>query len=74
MLRIERTSRSGDVAIRFRAKRRWVSPLFLQALALALAFHLLPLLLFKIQPIYLDTTETPLPPVYVDTDLGEESP
>lgn len=73
MLQIERTSRKGDLTIRFRPKRRWISPLFLQALGLAFAFHLLPMILFRVQPFYDETAEMPLPPIYVDTDLGEEN-
>jgi hypothetical protein len=69
MLRLKKSSDGAQIHLSFRERDRFFSVLFLQALALALGFHLLGFLIFHVQPFKF-TSSFRFPPVSVLTDVG----
>lgn len=70
MLKLERVRQ--DFIIRIRERDRLLTPLFWQALGMALAVHIGAFLIFHIQPFKADSSFI-FPPVYLDTQ-GKQTP
>ncbi len=65
MLKLERIDNTQKIAIRIQHKERFLNRIFLIALAVALALHLLPLTLFTVTPFRLNYIHQDLPPATV---------
>lgn len=70
MLKLEKNS--AEIHISFREKEKFFNSLFLKALAAALFFHFIFLLVFQIQPFKTDSTFL-FPPVKVETEFASEA-
>lgn len=70
MLQLEKISKTREVNISLRNKTPLLNSTFLQALAIAIAFHLVGAFVFQIKPFFVSKVDMIFPPVIVNTDLS----
>lgn len=68
MLKLEKVSRNNQLNVIVRDKEHFLSRPLLIAFSIAISFHLLLLIIFKITPFALHLNQTIFPPVQVETD------
>jgi hypothetical protein len=69
MLKLERKSKSRDVSVTMRERGHTVTPAFLQAFILAIAIHVLGMVLFHVSPFKIGHVATIFPPIQVKIDF-----